>query len=145
MFVIEIFFFRFRAPRAGQRFLIALYILTLLLPALVVSIKLALDPGFILNGYKGRDFTLVERLLTQARILFTYIWTLLVPYGPGLGLYHDDYIKSTTLLTPLTTLLSVSAWTLLSIIAAFSLKAQEGSFNSSYIFRHSIFSRRSSS
>lgn len=140
MFVIEIFFFRFRASRAGQRFLVTLYVLTLLLPALVIGIKLALDPGFILNGYGSRDFTLAERLLTQARILFTYISTLLIPYGPGLGLYHDDYIKSTTLLTPLTTLLSVSAWILLSIIAAFSLKAQEGIFkNASYIFFGIVF------
>ncbi|MGB2681191.1 MAG: hypothetical protein WBE39_07720 [Candidatus Competibacter sp.] len=140
VFVIEIFFFRFRAHLAGQRFLTILYILTLLLPALVVVIKLVLDPGFILNGYGGRDFTLGERLLTQARILFNYIWTLLIPYGPGLGLYHDDYIKSTTLLTPLTTLLSVSAWTLLIIIAALSLKAQEGTFkNASYIFFGIVF------
>lgn len=135
MFVIEIFFFSFRAPRAGRFFLVTLYIFTLLLPVLVVSIKLALDPGFILNGYAGRDFTIGERLLTQARILFVYLWSLLIPYGPGFGLYHDDFIKSTDLLTPLSTLLSVSVWIFLIIIAALSLKVQGRIFkNVSYVF-----------
>lgn len=128
-FITEIFFFRFRAPCASRRFLITLYVLLLLLPAFALTVKIFLDPGFILNGYKSRDFTLTERLLTQSRILFSYLWTLLIPYGPGLGLFHDDYLKSTGLLTPITTLLSMATWISMAVMAALSLKAQSGPLN----------------
>ena len=140
MFVIEIFFFRFRAPRVGRRFLIILHVLTVLLPALAVGLKLAWDPEFILHGYERRDFTLGERLLTQTRILLVYWWTLLVPYGPGLGLYHDDFLKSTSLFNPFSTLPSVCVWVFLGISALLSLKAKEGIFKkASYIVFGAVF------
>lgn len=140
MFVIEIYFFRFHAPKTGKRLLVSFYILTLLLPILALTVKLFLDPDFILGAYQKRDFTLDERLLTQARILFVYLRTLLIPYGPGLGLYHDDFIKSTSLLVPFTTLISVMAWIMIVAMSVYSLKTKTGILNKlSYIFFGFIF------
>ncbi len=109
-FGVELFFFRFRASPADKRLLVIVYGVFLALPALAVATKIALDPGFVLNGYGRRDFTFTERLLTESRILFVYIKGLILPDGTALGLYHDDYVKSTGLLTPWTTLVSLLGW-----------------------------------
>lgn len=138
--VIEFFFFRFRATPVKKHFLVILYVIFLLFPALAIGIKLIIDPGFILDSYQTRDFTLGERLMTEARILFIYLWTLLIPYGPGLGLYHDDYIKSTGLMTPPTTLLSIFAWILIIALSVLSLKVRTKIFNNaSYVIFGLIF------
>ncbi|MBF0215086.1 MAG: hypothetical protein HQM00_16255 [Magnetococcales bacterium] len=58
---------------------------------------------FVLN-YQTRDFTLVERLLTQCRILVEYLRLLFFPTLSDLGLFHDDYPLSRSLLNPPQTL-----------------------------------------
>jgi tetratricopeptide (TPR) repeat protein len=115
-FMIELYFFRFRASPTDKRLLVIVYGIFLVLPALVVAGKILLDPGFFLNGYGRRDFTLMERLLTESRILFVYIKGLILPDGTALGLYHDDYMKSTGLLSPWTTLVSLLGWLVILIL-----------------------------
>jgi tetratricopeptide (TPR) repeat protein len=108
--VVEAWFFRFQAVGRARRFVVAVLVTGLALPAVGVAVKLALDPGWMTRGYAYRDFTLGERLLTETRILFDYVGQLLVPRGAVMGVYHDDYVKSTGLLSPPTTLLSVVGW-----------------------------------
>lgn len=55
-------------------------------------------------GYEFRSFTLVERLLTEGRVLWTYLGLMFFPRLSAFGLQHDDLIVSTGLLTPWTTL-----------------------------------------
>ena len=84
----------------------ALYVGVLLLPALLgIAWRL---PGLHLEGnFPGRDFGLVERLMTEARVLVDYLrWTLLPDLGQ-LSLYHDDYPVSRGLLAPASTLWSI--------------------------------------
>lgn len=119
-FVLEFFFFRFRASPADKRLLVVVYGIFLALPALAVAAKIALDPGFVLSGYGRREFTFTERLLTEARILFYYIKGLILPDGTALGLYHDDYVKSTGLLSPWTTLISLLGWLAILILGYLS-------------------------
>lgn len=52
-----------------------------------------------------RDFTLVERLMTEARVLFLYLYGIVIPSATVP--FHDDVIVSRTLLDPPTTLLSI--------------------------------------
>ena len=59
------------------------------------------------TNYNGRDFTLVERLLTEPRVLVFYLQMLLAPTVQQLGLFHDDISISTGLLTPPATLYSI--------------------------------------
>ncbi len=54
-----------------------------------------------------RDFTLTERLLTESRILFDYIYQILIPDMSHSSLFHDDYIKSKNIFSPWTTLASL--------------------------------------
>jgi hypothetical protein len=86
----------------------ALFAVTLLLPAAIGVAWLL--PGLLNPAtWATRDFTLGTRLLTEARVVMSYlIWTL-VPTPQALSFYHDQYRISTGLLTPWTTLASMLA------------------------------------
>ncbi len=60
----------------------------------------------VLSGYAYRDFNLVERLLTEGRVVVWYMSLLLWPTPARLSMQHDPQI-STSLLSPLTTLPSL--------------------------------------
>lgn len=68
-------------------------------------------------SYRGRDFTLGQRLLTQARILFDYVRQIVLPRIGEQGLFHDGYAASTGWLAPPTTLLSSLALLAIAILA----------------------------
>lgn len=57
-----------------------------------------------LPGYAIRDFDMLERLMTQARVLFFYLGLIVVPRIDQFGLLHDDIPISRSLLDPWTTL-----------------------------------------
>lgn len=80
-------------------------------------------PGY-LSVYEIRDFTLLERLLTEARILVDYLGQILLPQIKGTGLIHDDIILSQGLLTPASTLFSLILIATLLIIA-FRFRTQQ--------------------
>ena len=62
-------------------------------------------PGqWLWSGYELRPFSLIERLLTEARVLWFYIGLIVAPRLEVLGLYHDDIAISTNLVSPWSTL-----------------------------------------
>jgi len=64
--------------------------------------------SYFINGYVQRDFTLVERVLTQTRVLFEYVWMILWPTADSMRFFYDDYALSTSMLSPWTTLLALA-------------------------------------
>lgn len=87
--------------------LFARSLIALSLLAMVASaVYLILPTGRWLwwTGYEMRPFTLGERLLTEGRVLCFYIGLILFPRLNALGLYHDDFVLSTSLFSPWTTL-----------------------------------------
>jgi tetratricopeptide (TPR) repeat protein len=62
---------------------------------------------YALPGYQGRPFSLPERLMTEGRVLFFYLWLILLPRIYAFGLHHDDIVVSTSLFQPWTTLPSL--------------------------------------
>lgn len=108
------------APTAGDRRRWpskAFIALVLAVPALL-AIALTLDGNpRIVGGYENRSFTLAERLLTQPRVLWHYVGAILLPYGPRLGLYHDDFPVSHGLLSPPGTLLAIAGWIVALVLA----------------------------
>lgn len=80
------------------------FLATIALPAVALALVLVFEPARILTGYEWREFTLVERLLTEPRVLFDYIKQILLPYGPKMGLFHENYTISRGLLSPPSTL-----------------------------------------
>ena len=59
-----------------------------------------------LSGYRGRPFSLAERLLTEPRVILFYISLLLYPVPGRLNISHTMAI-SQSLLSPITTLISI--------------------------------------
>jgi hypothetical protein len=107
--VLELFLFRAASGRrpASIRLFFAV---TTGLPLLAVIVYTAMHPGFVLAGYSVRDFTLTQRLLTEPRVLWRYVQTLLVPIGRYMGFFQDNFPLSTGALRPWTTLPALAAW-----------------------------------
>jgi tetratricopeptide (TPR) repeat protein len=59
-----------------------------------------------LNGYENRPFTLVQRVLTEARVIIFYISLLLYPVPNRLSITHSFQV-STSLFDPISTFFSI--------------------------------------
>ena len=60
--------------------------------------------AYLIHGYADRGFTLYERWLTQFRVLMDYLGMILWPGLASMKFFHDDYLLSSGLLNPWTTL-----------------------------------------
>ena len=118
--VIEITILRFRAK--DDRTIKGVYLLhtiTFLTPLAAACIYILLHPEFILDTYTLRDFTLSERLYTEARVFWTYVGLIILPTPSSLGLFHDDITISAGISDPISTLTAVIALSCLAISALF--------------------------
>jgi len=105
---IEYFLLHGFSDSASRRSLALLYVMLLAVPmafGLAMIVPRILDPG----TWAYRDFNLEERLLSEARIVLSYLrWTLL-PTPSALSFYHDDFQISRGWLRPWQTLPAVLA------------------------------------
>lgn len=76
-------------------------------PLAVLVLYLLLSFPAALEGFDYRHFSMLERLLTESRLLLGYLSKILLPFAAEVGLFHDDLQISTSLLQPLTTLFSL--------------------------------------
>jgi hypothetical protein len=77
---------------------------TVLLPLTLLFGYIAYNfTNWILPGYALRDYTVTERLLTEARVLSEYLFQVAFPQPSSLGLFHDDYPVSRSLADPIVT------------------------------------------
>ncbi|MGB5339544.1 MAG: hypothetical protein WBO06_10670, partial [Gammaproteobacteria bacterium] len=111
MLVLEMTLFRFRnGTRTLDKPIITFFIITVALPTGILLVQIILTASVpIGGGYGMRDFTLMERVLTEARVVVLYLKWILMPSISELGLYHDDITLSRGLLDPPTTLYSFMA------------------------------------
>jgi len=119
--VVEVCLFRGKWCGGKSRFVLWFGRAAFLFPLLLIILILVLVPTIFTAGYQQRDFTLTERVLTQARILWHYLSWLCLPDIRAMGFQHDDIALSRGLLLPLTTLFALMAW-LLVIILAFVMR-----------------------
>lgn len=75
-------------------------------------------------GYQNRPFTMVERVLTETRVLCFYIGLAIIPRINAFGLFHDDLTLSTSLISPWTTPLAI-LFLLSMFIAAFYFRKEK--------------------
>ncbi len=80
------------------------------------------------EGYLHRVFTLEQRLLTESRILWDYLGQLVWPDVHRMGLYHDDYVVSTGLDEPRSTLYALAGWLVVAVTGAGMLFWQSGRY-----------------
>lgn len=91
------------------------------LPSLAIVIALMTEINLSDRPWANRDFNQVERLLTESRIVVSYLVQLYIPRIEGYGLFQDGYLISRNILTPITTLYSLISLSLV-LIAAFLIK-----------------------
>jgi hypothetical protein len=77
------------------------------LPLLGIAAYIAIDFRSLTEDYTYRNFDLLERLLTQSRILCDYLFNIFAPRASGFGVFHDDVVASSSLINPITTLTSI--------------------------------------
>ncbi|MBT8102163.1 MAG: glycosyltransferase family 39 protein [Gammaproteobacteria bacterium] len=80
----------------------------IVLPALIIATYLGarVFRSDFFDVVPPRDFSMYERVLTQPRILVDYLRHWFIPELYTTGVFQDHFIKSTGLLSPLTTALS---------------------------------------
>lgn len=122
MFVIEATVYRFSLQKKEHRIKLGIFFaVTVGLPALAFLAHITIHPEWLLSGYQTRDFTLYERVLTEARVLWHYIYWIVLPNPVQLGLFHDDIVISHGMLAPYTTILAVMGLVFL-VVSAFYLR-----------------------
>lgn len=108
--LLETICFPSTPEKPRPRSIIVFFVLTVAVPGVIVAVWLATHPAIITAGYQIRPFTLAERLLTEPRVLWSYVKTMLLPVGGDMGLFHDTYVVSTSLFSPWTTALAIAGW-----------------------------------
>jgi hypothetical protein len=119
LILVEWIFFRFTFPtQREKRLLIVFFALTLALPAVATLGFTLVHPDWITSAYRMREFGLGERLLTEARVLWFYVSLIFAPDLTKLGMFHDDFGTSISILNPITTLAACAS---IAIAVGFSL------------------------
>lgn len=111
LFVLLITFLRQPpAVATAQRISPVIVLAGLSVPAIGLAMLSYLGTGWLDNAYAMRPFTLTERLMTEARVLWFYARQILMPNQSAFGLYLDDFALSTSMLNPMTTLPAILGW-----------------------------------
>ena len=90
-------------PDSQRRGLVAI----LSAPLLMIVGYFAIKWDAIVLGFDYRPYSMSERLLTQPVVLVEYLRQTILPQLSGLGVVHDDFPISTSLLSPASTLTSL--------------------------------------
>lgn len=124
MFVAEFTLFDFRTHSQSSRlWLIAFYAVSVAAPAMLALTYMLIHPGWIMGGYQIRSFDLVQRMMTEARVLWFYLKQIVLPDISAMGLFHDDFPTSLTLIRPPTTIPALLGILLLPTLAIFFRKS----------------------
>jgi len=118
---IEWTLFQFQKTGSPRPLAVSLFFAILIgLPTLFSIYYLFSHPEIL--SYEFREFSLLDRLLTQFRILISYLQLLLIPDISQMGIFLDDIIPSKSLIHPVTTLLSMIAIIALLLTAVLARK-----------------------
>ncbi|MCB1864895.1 MAG: hypothetical protein KDG50_05655 [Chromatiales bacterium] len=109
------------AERRERRRLIGFFVVALAVPMVTALAWFLADPSTLLRQFNGRGFTLIERLLTEARALWMYVGMIVVPQPDTFTLFHDDFGVSRGLRDPWTTLPALTALAL-AVAGVFALR-----------------------
>jgi tetratricopeptide (TPR) repeat protein len=122
LLAVEATVFRFKSHMKITPWAYRILVGLLIIPALLIAGFLAYQVVGSEFKYQLRPFSLDERLLTEARVIFHYLQWILVPDIREMSLFHDDIQKSTSLFTPPSTGLALSGIAALAITALAGLQ-----------------------
>ncbi len=108
--VVEVTLFRFATATSQSRHLLRVFfIATLAVPLVIAGGYLVTHTEWAAGAYGGRDFGLVERLMTQARVVLWYLYMIVLPQTSQMALLLDDIPVSRSLIDPVSTLPAILA------------------------------------
>lgn len=107
LFLIEWLVLKFNVSSSEKIKLQAFFTVFVFFPFLIAIIWLWFNFDFILAGYENRQFTIGERLMTEAMVLWFYLKLFFLPNLSEMGLFHEDFPISSGFFSPPTTFLSV--------------------------------------
>ena len=120
---VELIVFRFASKHKNTRLiLIALFSAIVLFPALAGLLSFDRLSSYVTSGYSQREFSLIDRLITQPQVLMFYLRLLLLPRASSMGIYHDDFAISSSLAQSTSTLLSAGAIFALFVLGIFTIR-----------------------
>ena len=118
LLVVEAFCF---ASKPG-RVLLAAFVL----PLAAVGAWMLTGGASVLDAmYAGRDFDLGDRLLTQARVLWLYIYWFVQPAALTAGMHHDDIVVSRGITDP-GVVAALAGWLLVGGLLVFGARLRSG-------------------
>ena len=92
LILIEIIIFKFVVQGEWlRRIFVGVFFCTLVLPVVVGLAYFIAQADDILQGYQYRDFTLIERLLTEPGVILFYLKIFFIPLPSAMSIYHDGY------------------------------------------------------
>ena len=62
----------------------------------------------MVTSYETRNFNINERLLTESRVLFVYLYKILFPFTSNFSVFYDDFSISKNITFPISTLYSIT-------------------------------------
>jgi protein O-mannosyl-transferase len=123
--LMEVFLFSRGVPGSSQRRFLTLYFAVLVwLPLALGLFLFATHTDWFLNAYSRRDFSLVERLMTESRVVWLYAQQTVLPDIASMGLFHDDFPISTSLLQPVSTAIALVGLIALVVVCVALRKVQ---------------------
>jgi len=92
--VVEVFVFQFQFAPTGQpkgRLTAASFFALFAVPISIGVFYALLHFDSFVGGYRGRGFTLEQRLMTELHVLVLYLKLILAPLPASMSLFHDDF------------------------------------------------------
>lgn len=121
--LIEVFFFQFKTTSKTQKgFICGFFMVFFVIPFIFCILFVIQSPTWITGGYIQREFTLIERVLTQSRLLIYYLKLTFLPSLADLSFFHDDIEISKSIFNPITTMLSIATILLSVLIPPFFMR-----------------------
>jgi len=105
--LVETCFFKFSGGKTARNGLLVLFGVSLVIPYIAGIIYLFYFSDMLTQGYVGREFSLMERVLTQSRVIMLYLFQLMIPDYTNMTFFYDNIRISDNLVEPITTLLSI--------------------------------------
>ena len=123
MLLLELVVFKFVSTSKGIRFfLYALFSAIVLIPAVMMVVNFDRLASYVASGYLQREFSLVDRLITQPQVLMFYLRLLVLPNAGVMGIYHDDFPISSSLTESFSALISAGTIFALIVIGIYAVR-----------------------
>lgn len=96
----------------------------LYLPVALLGIYIVYSFNGFITDYHHREFSMLERVLTETRVLSHYLYKLFIIQPASYGVFQDDFTVSKSLFSPLNTLAAV-LFIIGLFVAAFRFRKQK--------------------